>query len=202
MNDIIEINAAILAAVCIMIVHELPKALVYHFRNHNKIPLKNICNITQYIDPIGLLFATMTTTGFSKPYQIQFESKRKMVLIGLTGYFSLFCSVVTGILLYRLLFVGMDTAILLESNNYSLQFVYYFICFFTVNSMGMFFLNLFPLASFDMGMCIAGLSFSGFITILRNDTLIKLVLLVVLYIESIPKAVIQILDNVFQLYVN
>lgn len=199
MNDLLELLAAFCAAVSIMILHEFPKAVVYQFRNPRKVPLKKLFLVTNYIDPVGLMFCTITNAGFSKPYRFKFESKKKALLLGVTGYVSLIVCFLVGLLTYRILFTGIDIEMVLASNSYSLKFTYWFVCFFILNSIGMFVVNLFPIASFDMGLCVAGVSLLGFIAMIRKDTVMKILLFFVLYLESIPNTAIHLVNKLFQI---
>ena len=44
-------------------------------------------------------------------------------------------------------------------------------------SAGMFLINLFPVSIFDMGLCIAGVSSRHYLGIIKNDMLIKVILM-------------------------
>lgn len=198
MNGLLELGAALLAAIIIMILHELPKSLVYRFRSKNEISYKSILNVIQYIDPIGLVFCVITKAGFSKPFQYKFESRKRAIVIGMTGYACLLVYFLIGLVVYRFLFTGVDIEEMLVSNEYSIKFTYWFVCFFILNSMGMLVTSLFPIASFNMGLCIAGVSLHGFISIIRRDTLMKVALFIVLYVQAIPITIIKAINYFYE----
>lgn len=63
-----------------------------------------------------------------------------------------------------------------------------------IYSLGMFFVNLMPIAAFDMGLIVAGISLPNYIAMIRRDTEMKIVLFIVLVMQAIPISVIKIVN--------
>ncbi|MBQ1393889.1 MAG: hypothetical protein IIY81_10255, partial [Lachnospiraceae bacterium] len=52
-------------------------------------------------------------------------------------------------------------------------------------SVSMFFVNLFPISVFDMGLCIAGVSSKHYLGIIKSDMLIKIILMLAIAVGVI-----------------
>gem|GEM_PF-6754612 len=63
--------------------------------------------------------------------------------------------------------------------------VQYIIVYMAILSFSMFIVNLFPVSTFDMGLCIAGKSPNKFFSIIRNDYVIKLILFFAIILEIV-----------------
>lgn len=199
MNQFLKLTAALLAALTVMIFHELPKSFVYNYKRGKKEPVSSLLYLPQYIDPIGLIFATFLHAGFSKPYRFVFDSKKRAFLIGLTGFFSLIVYFLLGLLVYKGLFSGVDIESLLLSQQYKVKFTYWYVCYFILNSLGMFIVNIFPISVFNMGLCVAGISLPRFVAIVRKDGLTKFLLWVALYIQSITNLSLQFVNFILRI---
>lgn len=193
----------ILAAAFVMIIHESMKALIYFciYGNIHKARLKSILRLYRYIDPIGLIFAAAAYAGFSKPYPYGIINKKSSFFIGTVGFLSLLFVFFTSLLLLGTMSFPMELALVGRKGALSvsqtvrvlLMGVPYFFCFFTcVSSLGMFVANLFPIASFDMGMVIAGKSTEKYKSILINDYLIKVIFILTIVIRLTPVLIVRI----------
>ena len=191
---IIQLTAAILASILVMIAHELPKAVVYNITSTKKEKLGNLFHLFEYIDPIGLFFCVIMGTGFSKPYPYKIERKNQAIAIGLTGLGSLLVLFLVSVIIYKLNYSGLQMSNVLAAPELSLQFVYWFTALLVLNSFGMFIVNLMPIAIFDMGLIIAGVSIPAYIWVVNRDVLLKTILLLVLVLEVIPMITIRLVN--------
>lgn len=194
MEQLIQLLASLLAALLIMLLHELPKTMVYSLSSEKRLPLSKVFYFPQYIDPIGLIFCMLSLAGFSKPYRYEIKFKKNAAYIGLIGLLSLLLCTILAYILYRYLYTGLSMNQVLSGMNMARRFDYYFISYFLLTSLGMLIVNLFPISSFDMGLIIAGKSVPSFLQMIRMDALFKLVLFIVLFMQVIPMAGIKIIN--------
>lgn len=194
MERLIQMFASLFAALLIMIIHEVPKTMVYNSQVEKKMPLSRVFYLTQYIDPIGLIFCMFSLAGFSKPYRYEIKVKKNATYIGIMGLLTLILCLVVGYITYRYFYTGIEVNQVLTGMDLSSKFDYYFICYFLLISFGMFIVNLVPISAFDMGLIIAGCSLKNFIHIIRSDTFVKLALFIVLFTEVIPLMGIQLIN--------
>lgn len=106
MISFIQIAAAVFAIILVMILHELPKAIVYNMSKGNKDSISDIFHIIRYVDPIGVIFCIATGAGFSKPYRYKIESKKQALAIGITGFGSLLLQFLVCMILYKKCYTG------------------------------------------------------------------------------------------------
>ena len=199
MEHLIKFAASLFAALLVMILHEIPKTLVYRIQAKKKIALSKVFYFPQYIDPIGLIFCVFSLAGFSKPYRFEIKVKKNATYIGIVGLLSLLLCTVISYIIYCFCYSGLKMEQVLANTGVGDLFNYYFICYFLLISLGMFVVNLFPIAAFDMGFIIAGKSIRTFIHIIRSDTFIKLALFIVLFTEAIPMLGIRIINMLLSL---
>ncbi len=199
MEQLIQIVAGLFATLLVMILHEVPKTLVYNRQCEKKIPLSRIFYLPQYIDPIGLIFCVFSWAGFSKPYRYEIKIKKNATYIGFIGLLSLLLLTITSYVVYCAFYTGVKVDQILVGMDMSSRFNYYFICYIMIISLGMFVVNLFPITAFDMGFIIAGKSLASYIRIIRADTFIKLALFIVLFTEAIPILGIRLINFLLSL---
>lgn len=166
---------SLLSGIVIMILHELPKSIVYSKLSHKKDI--SIWKLFQYIDPIGLIFCVTTYAGFSRPYMYRIKEKKTNFILGITGFLSLFFVFSVSIVVLRtcfttgvtnLKFTSVDTTVTI------LSYLFWYFC--ALLSCGMIFVNLFPISTFDLGLLVAGKSPSRYFSIIRGDYMIKMLL--------------------------
>ncbi len=199
MEYLIQIVASLFAALLVMILHEIPKAMVYRLQSQKKVSLIKVLYLPQYIDPIGLIFCVLSLAGFSKPYRYEIKEKKNASYIGITGLLCLLLCTVVAYFAYSVCYGGLQIDQLLVDMDISQRFNYYFICYILLISLGMFVVNLFPISAFDMGLIIAGKSTESFIHIIRSDTFIKIALFIVLFTEIIPILGIRMINLLLSL---
>ncbi|SHO53600.1 hypothetical protein [Anaerocolumna xylanovorans] len=183
--QLIRLLAAFLAGCIVMILHEFPKALLYNSLNKKQDPKKkkNIYKLYQYIDPIGILFCVTNQAGFSKPYMYRLKNRRSNLLLGICGFVSLFLVFAASVIIIK---VQNNFSSLLEWNpgDGSIRLFFQFsLLYMALISITMFFVNLFPVSTFDMGLCIAAKSPSRYFSIIKNDYLIKVLLIFVVIFQ-------------------
>ncbi|MEG1458092.1 MAG: hypothetical protein RSJ40_02185 [Acetivibrio sp.] len=170
-EKLMSIAALLIASCMVMIIHEVPKTMVFFILEKKENLGKELLHFFQFIDPIGLIFCISGFSGFSKSYVLRAKSNKTNFRLGVTGLLSLFFTAIIGILLCKYAFLGKNIASLFW------QFIFMICQFGSVVSMGMFFVNLFPIGVFDMGFLIGGLSSEKYFSILRNDYFIKMILI-------------------------
>lgn len=199
-DKLIELAAFVLATIVVMILHELVKTIVFSIFYKAKGNKIHIWKLYQYIDPIGLIFFITTNGGFSKPYMLRIKEKRTNLLLGIVGFSTLLIlsivSITTFVSLFQNNFVlNNDGSIFLNIKGFPSAFLYY-LC---ISSLGMFLVNLFPISTFDMGLLIAGNSPSKYFSIIKNDFLIKMILIIALFIGVISTLIEIILRLIITL---
>lgn len=187
-TQIIKIIASFIAAAIVMILHEFPKAYVYNLlsKDKNAKNKNNIYKLVHYIDPIGMLLCITNVAGFSKPYMYRIKDKRTNLILGITGYISLL--VVFAISIFTVRFgLGMSASLTYNITEPIYMILLKFIAVYTARiSICMFIVNLFPISTFDMGLCIAGKSPAKYFAIIRNDYMLKMMLLMLVIFRLIP----------------
>lgn len=192
--QLIRLFSALVAGALVMILHEFPKAFIFSKLKSGKDSRHyNIYKLYQYIDPIGLLLCVTSQTGFSKPYMYRIKDKKANFILGITGYISLFLTFSASVALLRFKY-GNKSSLYYSGNipffELMVQFVLVYIALISIS---MFLVNLFPISTFDMGLCIAGISPARYFVIIRNDYLIKVILLVVIIMNFISSFSTRIL---------
>lgn len=185
--QLIRLISALLAGSLVMILHEFPKAFIFKRINSSKgVKSKhNIYKLHHYIDPIGLILCITNQTGFSKPYMYRIKDKRTNLILGITGFLSL--AAIFMLSMAALKFgVGMNAKFSYsETAGLPVMFLQGFIVYMALISISMFIVNLFPVSTFDMGLCIAGKSPTKYFAIIRNDYFIKMMLILIIMFRFI-----------------
>lgn len=175
---LLEIGVSIFVAGILMVMHELPKTFVYFCtsaKEGKKQPWRRMFYVGNYLDPVGILLFSVSYAGFSKPYMFRIQSRKKNILLGITGFLNLvliFCLSV-----WQLKGVYGLHALQLEDGSLSWMIRQLFWLYMAFFSASMFLVNLFPISIFDMGLLIAGVSARHYLGIIQNDLLIKIVLM-------------------------
>ena len=176
--QLLEISMAVAAAIVVMIVHELPKAILFLVTTRGEDQRrirKHACMLYHYIDPIGLLLSVVSFAGFSKPLMLRVHSQKKNLAMGITGLLTLAVLFVTAVS-YLKVSCHMQqmqvSAVGITKIAEQLFFIYL-----AVLSGSMFLVNLFPISIFDMGLLIAGVSARNYFNMIKSDTLVKGILI-------------------------
>lgn len=181
---LLSLCAVIIAACIVMVLHEIPRIIVFFQMEKRKSLGKQLLRCHQFIDPIGLLFCVVGFCGFSKSYMIHVKKKETRLAIGIAGLISLLICFAAALLICKYVFPHV-------SFNTDVIYFLFMICqFISVLSIGMFIANLFPIASFDMGFIIGGVSEEKFISINYSDYYIKAI-----FILSVIPGLIRIMST-------
>ena len=187
-TQLIRLVAALLAGSLVMILHELPKAMIYKRLNNSSNGKKskhNVYRIHHYIDPIGLILCVTSQAGFSKPYMYRIKDKKTNFILGIVGFLSLAIVFMVSMVLLKFA-IGIETSSsYLESSGLLEYFFQCTLIYIALISISMLLVNLFPISTFDMGLCIAGKSPTKYFTIIRNDYFIKMLLVLVIMFRFI-----------------
>lgn len=189
-EHILTLITAILAGMVVMVIHELPKSILYSMetRKENPKSRREIWRLFQYVDPIGLILFVATSAGFSKPYMYRIKEKRTNLILGIAGFFSLAVLFILSMILLKFYyFKGFSLSYTTDVDFFLKAFPLYFVKNIAIFSVNMFLVNLFPLSTFDLGLIVAGKSPDKYFSIIRNDYIIKMVLLLVILFNIIPR---------------
>ncbi|MFV0343338.1 MAG: hypothetical protein ACK5JH_10695 [Anaerocolumna sp.] len=185
--QLIRILAAFIAGAIVMILHEFPKAYLYNKINpkQDSQRKRNIYKLHHYIDPIGMVLCITNQVGFSKPYMYRVKDKKTNRYMGVLGLATLLVifSVTMAILHHGL---GISSDLSLPENIGTLDLIFQVtLVHIAFISLSMFIINLFPVATFDMGLCIAGVSPSKYFSLIKNDYFIKIMVILVIIFQFI-----------------
>ena len=197
-NQLIQLLLLAIASAIVMILHELPKAMIYAntYNKVNKTYRKNILALYQYIDPIGIIFCVTQMAGFSKPYVYRLNDKKLNKTLGIAGFASLLLNFFISMILLNLMGIHFDD-LSTESIGLANNLIFSFITYLAAISMGMLLVNLFPIATFDMGMLIASQSSDMYYSIIKNDYLIKTIIILCMLLKVFPRITLVIMDYFF-----
>lgn len=207
-ETLLRVSAALIAAIVIMILHELPKSIIYcvrslaewkeqpNYKQKIKRTVRDICKFWKYIDPIGLLLCATTYSGFSKPYMYRMKDRKTNKIAGFTGFFILLMIAVLNTLIIRTYFLPINVnEFTIVNDSISILVSFYFFYFMAFISINMLLINLIPISTFDMGLLIAGYSPSKYFSIIKNDHYIKMILLFTVLIGVISIISSLIMDT-------
>lgn len=185
--QLLEAAASVLAAIIVMILHEIPKSLLFlWFRRREEKSLEekrkwkwsSAFMFHRYIDPIGLLLCITTYGGFSKPYMFRIRDRKTNYILGMLGFLDLICIyMISEFILYSKYQVIKAKDLEIFYGNSWGYFGKLFWIYMAILSLGIFFINLFPVSIFDMGLIIAGRSPRVYLNIIQKDSIIKIIVL-------------------------
>ncbi len=185
--QLIRLFAAFIAGGIVMILHEFPKAYIYNRLNPNQDPNRkhNIYKLHHYIDPVGIILCITNQAGFSKPYMYRIKDKKTNLILGITGLLSLLIIFIASTAFMRFV-IGINSNLNYSSTINSFELIFQFIlAHIALISISMFIVNLFPISTFDMGLCIAGKSPAKYFLIIKNDYFIKIILILSIMFQLI-----------------
>ncbi|MFP4697471.1 MAG: hypothetical protein ACLFMO_02070 [Eubacteriales bacterium] len=183
-DNIIKLGALLIAAMIVMILHELPKSMAYIYLN----PLQRMQNnnsiykLRQYIDPIGLIFFVTARVGFSKPFAYRISDKKTNMSLGVVGLASSLCFALIFYSLYRALFEHINIYRFFNSSEWMLG-IYNFIKYIFINivmfNISIFLVNLvMPLVSFDISYIIASKSPRRYFVLHQYEKMLQLLFII------------------------
>jgi hypothetical protein len=200
-ENLILMAASLIAGIVCMILHEIPKVMLYR-RYIRKKPVEELMmttygkvNPVHFIDPIGLLFCIMFRVGFSKPSYYRMKDKELNCKLGITGLLSLMVQflILVSVLRFGL---GLDAKLSIPDNSsFLFEFSMYFLASYAIICVGMFLTNLFPLLSTDMAWLLTSQSPMKFIVLLKSDFLVKMVWILLVILGVLPGISIMIFET-------
>lgn len=190
MEYIIEIGAFLVASALAMILHELPKSIMYVLTGrHCKAEDKwRIFKLHQYIDPIGLILFLTCRAGCSRPYPYRLKEKDTNIAIGLTGFLTLVIMLMGSCTFYHFILGYLPAVIASDAITFGIKTLW----FFMYASAALLIVNLFPMVSSDIFLLIIAAAPSTLIPLMKNDALIKGILLICIILGVISTAAVWI----------
>lgn len=198
MENIIEIGAVLTASALAMILHELPKSIMYILTGRHCQPedKRRIFRLHQYIDPVGWILFLVCHAGCSKPYPYRLKEKDTNIAIGLTGFLSLGVMIAAGYVFYYNIIPYLPLITGWTLTSPLLKFVAVTSWFFLYASCVLLIINLFPTTASDMFLLIIGIAPSKLIYLLKNDAMIKGLLIFAIILGLIPYAAGIIMNGI------
>ncbi len=178
-----------MAAVFLMVAHELSKALVYKLiqrvAGNKRTYQSSVFALHHYIDPVGVILSITSSVVLSKPYMFRIRDKKTNLVLGVTGFLVLAACFVGSVAAIRSHAFGVSGMETLEGCGIGAKSATLFLQYLAILSFGMFVTNLFPVSTFDMGLLIAGVSSRKYLGIIRMDGVIKLIYIITLFLDLI-----------------
>lgn len=192
---LLELAVSVLVILLLMVLHEFPKTLCYFFmsdRDDRKRCISKMFYLHKYVDPIGVILGVVAYAGFSKPYMYRIQNQKKNFLLGSIGIFILLG--VFSISVYVLKYEFFLQNLILTGKSLQEVLIQLFWIYMAILSGGMLLVNLFPVSVFDMGLLIAGCSARHYLGVIKNDMIIKVVLLFSMVIGLIREIVFSVIS--------
>ncbi len=187
---ILEIVICLVAAVLLMVLHELFKAVIFvllRVKENNKqiIKRRGIWKLWRYIDPVGLVLAVTCYVPVSKPFMFRIRDKKTNLIIGISGLVFLAVIFFGSVQMLHIIYgTNANAAAALNSSGNRRAGILFW-QYMQMLSFDYFIVNLFPVSTFDMGHIIAGKSARIYLGIIKADTQIKLLLILTLFLNLI-----------------
>ena len=200
MEYIIEIGAILFASSLAMVLHELPKSVVYVLtgRHCQAEDRYRIFKLHQYVDPVGWILFLICHAGCSRPYPYRLKEKDTNVAIGLTGFLSLGVMLMSGYAFYHLVLPHIPIALGLNPRGEVMVFLVQTSWYFVYAVFVLLIVNLFPMISSDIFLLIIAISPSKLIPLMKNDTLIKGLLIICIVLGVISSLAVQGMSSLEQ----
>ena len=187
---ILEIVICLVAAVLLMVLHELFKAVIFvllRVKENNKQIIKHrgIWKLWRYIDPVGLVLAVTCYVPVSKPFMFRIRDKKTNLIIGISGLVFLAVISFGSVQMLHIIYGPNANAAAALNSSGNRRAGILFWQYMQMLSFDYFIVNLFPVSTFDMGHIIAGKSARIYLGIIKADTQIKLLLILTLFLNLI-----------------
>ena len=187
---ILEIVICLVAAVLLMVLHELFKAVIFvllRVKENNKqiIKRRGIWKLWRYIDPVGLVLAVTCYVPVSKPFMFRIRDKKTNLIIGISGLVFLAVIFFGSVQMLHIIYCTNANAAAALNSSGNRRAGILFWQYMQMLSFDYFIVNLFPVSTFDMGHIIAGKSARIYLGIIKADTQIKLLLILTLFLNLI-----------------
>ena len=193
MEYIIEIGAILLASSLAMMLHELPKSIAYVLtgRHCQAGDRHRIFKLYQYIDPVGCILFLTCNAGCSRPYPYRLKEKDTNVAIGLTGFLTLGVMLMAGSAFYHLVLPYLPMILGIDPKGQLMVFFIQLSWYFIYAVMVLLIVNLFPMISSDIFLIIIAVAPSKLIPLMKNDALIKGLLIICIVFNIVSSLAVQ-----------
>lgn len=200
MEYALEIVAILIASSCVMILHELPKSVMYIITGRHclKEDRRHIFKLNQYIDPIGLILFLVCHAGASRPYPYRLKESDTNVAIGMTGFLSLAIMIVGGVALYNYLLMNFPVFYNVGTEQPMLFVIIKMSWYFIYASIALLIVNLFPIATSDMFLLIVAAAPHNLMKFLKYESLIKVALMMCMIFNYIQSWAFMGMDLVYE----
>lgn len=195
MSDIfLEVFICLAAAAFLMMSHECVKVIVYVACKGKKCVFRiSPWKVWRYIDPVGMILALVSYVPVSKPYFFRIRDRRTNCYLGITGLCFLLFVTVGSVLVMRGCYGGLYGMSHMALVHWWDKLLPMFVQYLSVLSFGMLCANLIPVSTFDIGLLIAGISPRMYLGMIKSDSAIKMIFVLVLLLDIIHYAAIRIL---------
>lgn len=195
MSDIfLEILMCLAAAVCLMMFHECVKIIVYVICKRDKCLFRiSPWKLWRYIDPVGVILALVSYVPISRPYFFRIRDRRTNCYLGIAGLCSLLAVTVGSVLILRECYGGLYGMNHMVLHHWWEKLLPMFVQYLSLLSFGMMCANLIPISTFDIGLLIAGISPRMYLGMVKSDSTIKMIFVLVLLLDIIHYAAVRIL---------
>lgn len=200
MEYLIEIAAIMTASACVMILHELPKSLMYILtgRHCQKEDRRKIFNVFRYIDPIGMILFLVCHAGASRPYPYRLREKDTNIAIGTVGFLSLLVMIVAGTALYSFLLMRFPMLYNVDATEPLMFYVIKLSWYFIYASIVLLIVNLFPTVTSDLFLLVVAFVPSRLTWFFKYDSMIKVVLLLCFIFEYVQSWAMMGMNLIYQ----
>lgn len=200
MEYIVEIVAILLASALVMILHELPKAIMYlltgrHCREEDR---KNIFKLHRYIDPIGLILFLVCHAGASRPYPYRLKEKDTNIAIGMVGFLTLILMIIGGCAFYNFLLMRFPVLYSTDIQNPGMLLLIKMSWYFIYASIVLLIVNIFPTPTSDMFLLIIAMAPSKLLSLLKYDSYIKVALLLCFIFQYVQNWAVMGMDMMYE----
>ena len=126
-----------------------------------------------------------------RPYPYRLKEKDTNVAIGLTGFLSLGVMLMAGYAFYHLVLPYLPMTLGVSFQGYWMLFFVQVSRYFIYSVIVLFIVNLFPMMSSDIFLIIIAISPSKLISLMKNDSLVKGLLIICIVLGAISSLAIQ-----------
>lgn len=200
MEYVLEIAAILLASALVMILHELPKSIMYvltsrHCRKEDRF---HIFKLHQYIDPIGMIMFVICHAGASRPYPYRLKEKDTNIAIGMIGFLSLIVMILGGYIIYLQILTRFPIVFNVGAENPGMYLLVKFSWYFIYASIALFIVNLFPTATSDIFLLIVAVAPSKLVSLLKYDSVIKVIMFMFFIFQYIQSWSLTVMDIMYE----
>lgn len=200
LSTLLNLIAAVLAALTVVLIHELSKYYIsltlLHPIHRRRADMKT--NPLKYIDPIGIILFVFSYVGWQKPGEYnasRFKDKdRALIVLSLTGIMTNLLVLLAVTPIYAALYDGFSGNIFMAA---VVNFFYYVLRF----SFAIIIVNLLPIPPFDMTKIIYALNPSFYFKMIQNERVIQAVFILLIAFNVLSRFVDSLFYPLMKLFV-